>query len=244
MILFENERLVAVATAYNGAPPSGNLKTGNMIQVWILPVSTVPSAAIHTGADAAVCGDCPLRPANNGGCYVVQHWAPSLLWRKWKAGGMARWDGGPEPFEGRMVRWGAWGDPAFLPLGLLRKVNGVVAASGGGWTGYTHQWRDKRRQGMAAYLMASVESKAEAEEARALGYRTFRITGRAEWNGGAGDELEHWCPAADEMGKAATCEGCLLCGGVEGKGVKGVRILPHGRGKQGKVEQLARWKGR
>ena len=228
MILYENSKLVAIATGISR--PTENPKTGDMVQVWILPASEAPGDAVRSGGDKVVCGDCPLRPAAGGGCYVQVEWAPGSVWRAWKQGKYERWSGDAGVFEGRMVRWGAWGDPAFLPVSLLRKVNRVAR----GWTGYTHQWRRAGKQRHRRYLMASVESQWDAGMARALGWRTFRVAGRWEWNQGAGDREEFWCPASREMGSRSTCERCGLCSGSGGKGegIKSVRILAHG--SQGK----------
>lgn len=41
--------------------PSANRKTGRMAQLWILPADATPLDAMRTGADAAICGSCPLR---------------------------------------------------------------------------------------------------------------------------------------------------------------------------------------
>jgi hypothetical protein len=49
-----------------------NRKTGNMIQVWILCANESPVAAVKSGSDGIVCGDCKHR--GNGfsdrTCYV------------------------------------------------------------------------------------------------------------------------------------------------------------------------------
>jgi len=63
-----------------------NTKTGRMAQLWILRPNQPPTDAQATGADAAVCGNCPLRPALGGGCYVVTAQAPQSVWRSWRRG--------------------------------------------------------------------------------------------------------------------------------------------------------------
>ena len=47
-----------------------NRKTGPMAQVIICPDDVPPHVSIGEGSDGSVCGDCPLRPAAGGGCYV------------------------------------------------------------------------------------------------------------------------------------------------------------------------------
>jgi hypothetical protein len=70
--------------------------------------------------------------------------------------------------------------------------------------------------------MASVDSIAEAQRAKALGFRTFRIILE-------GEELledEYYCPALD--GKA-TCDNCLSCNGfANGGDKKNPVIILHG----------------
>ena len=46
--------------------PSKNVKTGNMLQTYILRADISPLEAIQTGADASICGDCGHRGIING----------------------------------------------------------------------------------------------------------------------------------------------------------------------------------
>ncbi len=48
---------------------STNRKTGDMIQIYYLPVNIPPTEAVKTGADESVCGDCKLRPISFGRCF-------------------------------------------------------------------------------------------------------------------------------------------------------------------------------
>ena len=70
---------------------SSNRKTGDMIQIYYLPVNTPPTEAIKTGKDESVCGDCKLRPIlakqqNVSPCYVKKFHGPSAVYRSFKAG--------------------------------------------------------------------------------------------------------------------------------------------------------------
>ena len=78
--------LVAVATGLRR--PSENRKTGPMVQVWILRADLAPSDAVESGADASVCGDCPLRGLGfkARACYVNVGQAPQSVWRAYKRG--------------------------------------------------------------------------------------------------------------------------------------------------------------
>lgn len=108
-------------------------------------------------------------------------------------------------FTGRAVRFGAYGDPAAVPYDVWRPILAVA----GRWTGYTHQWRTCDPQ-CRGFLMASCDGLADYQEARARGWRTFRIrTAEAPLLAG-----EFICPAADEAGKRTTCERCCACNGT------------------------------
>ena len=70
---------------------STNRKTGDMVQIYYLPVKEPPTEAVKTGADASVCGDCKLRlllakEQNIKPCYVKKFHGPSAVFRSFKAG--------------------------------------------------------------------------------------------------------------------------------------------------------------
>ena len=67
---------------------SGNTKTGNMCQVWILTENIHPVDAVNLGADDTVCGDCPHRKQSDGSrsCYVNVGQAPAAVWKSYKRG--------------------------------------------------------------------------------------------------------------------------------------------------------------
>jgi hypothetical protein len=77
--LLNDRRVVAIVTGV--ARPSSNVKTGNMIQTWILLADRHPLEARKSGADAAVCGDCVHR---RGSCYVALNHAPSAVWHAYR----------------------------------------------------------------------------------------------------------------------------------------------------------------
>jgi hypothetical protein len=51
--------IVAILTGLANA--SRNTGTGDMLQIYIIRSDIAPEAARHTGADASICGDCPMR---------------------------------------------------------------------------------------------------------------------------------------------------------------------------------------
>lgn len=214
-ILHEDTLRVVIATGFE--TPSDNRKTGDMIQVWILVKSCDPVTAIRTGLDRLICGNCRHRGDGTGGgrsCYVNAGQAPLGIYRAWRAGNyppFRHWD----LFTGRRVRFGAYGDPTWIPLSLALAIAGVAA----GHTGYTHQWRKPSLQGWRSILMASVDSIAELVIARSLGWSTFRVGSEAQ-------PSESLC-ASDRDG--TPCAVCLLCAGARG-GLESVHIPPHGKG--------------
>src|SRR5262252_2239364 len=54
--LLTGEPIVCIATLH-----SDNRKTGDMLQTWILLRDRDPIAGSRSGADRAICGDCPSR---------------------------------------------------------------------------------------------------------------------------------------------------------------------------------------
>jgi hypothetical protein len=220
--------IVCIATGIHGQ--SLNKKTGPMVQTWILPRDIAPDVAITTGEDAAVCGACPLRgivaKLANGeqinrmrGCYVFVGQAPQRIWNCYKRGDYSLTDG--YWLAGKQIRLGSYGDPCAIPLQMWRDVITVAA----GWTGYTHQWRDDRFQDYRSMFMASVESIEQGEEARALGWRTFRVAVTGELPAGG----EFHCPASAEEGYRETCDSCGSCNGVNRRPDRAsVVIWPHG----------------
>lgn len=204
--------IVAIATS-----ESDNTKTGPMWQVWILRQDVHPmQARTIASADEAICGDCKHRPAHLGTCYVNLAWAPAAVWRAYKDG---KYTSGMPITWGASVRLGAYGDPAAMPVSVLRRI--ITGARG--WTGYTHQWRTCA-PGLREYLMASVDTPREAAEAQAAGWRTFRVRTPDEHLG----ESEITCPASAEAGHRTTCAQCLLCMGTT-QPAKHIAIQVHGQ---------------
>jgi hypothetical protein len=125
----------------------------------------------------------------------------------------------------RMVRLGAYGDPAAVPqevwMNLLHRAKG--------WTGYTHQWREPQFEYLKKWCMASVDSPGETLIAQSCGWRTFRVR---QFNIEAyTGTREVVCPASDEQGAKLQCIQCGVCSGTEGKGTSNVVIKVHGRSK-------------
>src|SRR5258708_7521810 len=82
-ILHETKDFVVIATT-----KSLNVKTGNMVQIWILNRDASPVASVFNGSDANVCFDCPHRGENGKGrtCYVNVAQGPNAVWRSYRNG--------------------------------------------------------------------------------------------------------------------------------------------------------------
>lgn len=226
-ILHEDQHRVMIATGFE--TPSDNRKTGDMIQIWILVKAVSPTEAIRTGLDRLICGSCIHRGDGHGGersCYVNVGQVPLGIWRAWKAGAYL-----PLPsvsvFAGRRVRFGAYGDPTWIPLSLAL----AIAGASSGWTGYTHQWRKPSLQGWKQLLMASVDTAAELLIARSMGWSTFRVTPNLDHH-----SIETLC-ASDRVG--TPCIDCQACAGAR-SGIRSVFIPAHGTGARHFVEGVTK----
>lgn len=199
-----------------------NQKTGDMIQTWIMRADMDPHDATKSGDDAAVCGQCPHRPALGGACYVNVFQAPKSVWNTYKRGRYPHMapEEAAEALAGHMVRLGSYGDPAAAPFELWA----TVVAKAQGRTGYTHQWRtcDPR---FATLVMASVDTPAEGLQARSKGWRTFRVRDGSE---PLQPKAEFICPASAEAGYRTDCASCRACGGNGAKAKASPVIIAHG----------------
>lgn len=202
--------------------PTMNRKTGPLVQTWIIPVDAEPNAAVKDGRDASVCGSCPQRPSVGGACYVHIPSGPQRIWFTLNKMGPTTGypDLDPAWLAGRDVRWGAWGDPAAVPLQVYQDLMPGLNS----WSGFTHQWRDLAANEWG-FLMASVENEADAKEAWSRGWRTFRVRGPDELL----LERGRMCPASDEAGHGLTCATCKQCdGNVNNPGRPSRAIVAHG----------------
>jgi hypothetical protein len=190
---------------------SANPKVGpDAITVWILHGTLDPVEALRLRADDAVCGSCVHR---DGTCYVITYQAPLQVFRSWKAGQYL--DATRLPFRersalvrplfrGRFVRFGGYGDPAAIPVGIWEELLSECSDH----TGYTHQWQDA--PDYRPFLMASVDTPFDYCRAREAGWRTFRVRK-------PGEPLlpgEFGCPASLGEGLRLTCQQCRACDGI------------------------------
>ena len=211
--MLDGQPTVVIAT-YAG----DNQKTGAMVQTFILRADQSPVDAVRSGADASICGECSHRGDGFKGrsCYVNVGQAPGSVWRAWKRGSYADLSAAQvaDLGAGLTVRLGSYGDPAAAPLEVWQ----ALVSRAAGRSGYTHQWRHlnawgDREKDWRRLVMASCDSEADALEARATGWRPFRVRR-------AGDPLlagEFACPASDEAGNKLQCVQCRSCSGNGGQ---------------------------
>lgn len=235
---------------------TANEKTGNLVQTWIIRSDVHPIDAINTGADSAICGNCPLRgriadaserthkngkfkgdTVNKGrSCYVLVQNAPLAIYASFVKGQYPEL--APEhrrKMIGKGLRYGSYGDPVAIPVEAWDKL--AKHCTGKAQPGYTHQWGDKRFAGWSKRVMASTHSREENELAHSMGWRTFRTV--KDIADKSPDEIV--CPASSEGGFTATCETCGACNGRRDMkdGRKSLMIVAHGGdGKLGLVAKV------
>ena len=156
---------------------STNEKTGNVVQVYYLPVAEHPIDAVKSGLDTAVCGSCPLKPSNTNVCYVRKFHGPSVVWRTFKAGRYPHYKDLSQADQNKVlsilkskpIRLGAWGDPA-----SDLETSKFLASLAPQITAYTHQWQTTPQ--LKPFTMASVDTTVDYAIAKDSGWRTYRHT--------------------------------------------------------------------
>lgn len=195
--------------------PSSNIKTGAMVQAIVLDASFKPTEALKTGADASICGNCPLRrevcyvnlvPMNHvygayqkgSYPYITQQHLDRIRERQLK------------------LRITAYGDPAAVPIETWEWLLEYFHHH----TGYTHQWRNLDSR-WSRFLMASCETPQDVVLAKSLGWSTFRV--RSEGAPMLSAEIQ--CP--NVKNPSIQCSNCRLCSG-SGERERHISIEVHG----------------
>jgi hypothetical protein len=232
--MLDGQPIVGIATLH-----SDNGKTGNMVQTYILRSDMTPLEALSTGADISICGNCGHRPKRirvrdpkTGRfasrkvrtCYVDIGKSVQSVFGAFSRGSYPQLEpvDGAQYLADRMVRLGAYGDPAAIPAHVWI----ALLADAAGHTGYTHQWRRPMAADLAPLVMASADSAKDRDQARAKGWRTFTVVK-------IGTPLaprEFACPASPEGGNRRQCIDCGACDGSTRPGQASVAIVVHGNG--------------
>ena len=236
-ILYENDSIVVIATGITRK--STNKKTGAMIQIYILVRHTHPVEAVKLGLDRAICIDC-IHMGTEGfkerSCYVDMK-GPIAVWEAYQRGSYPHITEElyARVFTNRAVRFGTYGEPCLIPLGIIRRIVRVCNRH----SGYTHQWANGIDGEYLQYLMASCDRPGDADKAHALGFRTFRVE---PTHGASPLPGEIMCPSES---RGHNCVDCKLCNGAV-SGAKSVMITVHGAGArhlQTKLDRLIQIEG-
>ena len=200
---------------------SSNVKTGDVVQTYHIPTQTHPIDATRDGQDAAVCGNCPLKPSNTGVCYVRLGHGPSSVYRTFKNGrypylkdlSKTEQNSVVQRFKNaKKLRLGAWGEPSSDVKSSLY----LARLAGKNTLSYTHQWRTNPQ--LKPFTMASVDTKQDYLDAKELGWRTYRHTPNLAEDKNQIQierfENEIICPFVT---KKLQCNQCGLCNGTQAK---------------------------
>lgn len=164
--LLDNQPIIVIAT-FN----SLNMKTGNVIQTWILRKDISPTEAVRTGQDVSICGKCPHRHFSGGGCYVVPFQAPLNVWKHYHNGKYPKMNPSHvSNFLNRGVRLGSYGDPAAVPYPVWLAITSIC----GHYTGFTHQM-DHPNFDQRLLKLCQVSVDTEAQHKKYKQYGTFRV---------------------------------------------------------------------
>jgi len=217
---------------------SKNDKTGAIVQTFIIRTDIAPMAALQSGADASICGDCEHRPilAKQTGaapCYVQVGKSVQSVFHAYRRGRYVKADPATiaRVLAGKIVRIGIYGDPFAAPVKMWTQITRYAA----GRRGYSHQW-DRPDFDVAAWaplVMASADNIDQAAKANLLGMRVFRVSVGVDVQPG-----EAVCPASAEGGRRSTCAKCTLCSGTS-IAARDIVIADHAAGHARRVISIA-----
>jgi hypothetical protein len=239
---------------------SHNVKTGSMVQTWIMRADLHPSEASARKVDSAICGSCPRRHSLGGDCYVQIVHAPRSVWESWDRQGRPgeNWAdyGAIIPLQADALahglRLGSYGDPMAVPWQTWQDL--IDALNPRKIVGYTHQWERWENDPwfteewaiahvawFRAHVMASADSIQEAATARDLGWRFFLAVPEAELLGDIEPNGRKilgaiQCPATRSE-NPLTCDRCGACNGA-GTGAS-VFLVEHGVRSVAKGKRVA-----
>ena len=219
---------------------SKNDKTGAIVQSFIIRSDIAPMAALQSGEDVSICGDCGHRPyliktgeSDEPPCYVQVGKSVQSVFHAYKRGRYVRADAATiaAALAGKIVRIGTYGDPCAAPATMWTQITRYAA----GRRGSTHQWDrpDFDVDAWAPLVMASADTIDQAAKANLLGMRVFRVSIGVDVQAG-----EAPCPASKEAGKKSTCAKCTLCAGTSIK-ARDIVIADHAAGHARRVIMLA-----
>lgn len=223
--LIDGAPLVAIIT-----DKSSNVKTGPLLQTWILRADIHPWEAVKTGEDRSICGSCPHRAKDGDtstrSCYVLAWQAPANIYKSYKAGKYKPVN--TKHLEGEAIRWGAYGEAVLIPESIVKEVSSLTRTH----TGYTHMWQQPFAQWAKGLFMASVDSPKQEALAFSRGWSTFRTA--AMDGSDAGDA--RLCLSESH---GITCLECKLCDGSKNQRIY---IPVHGIGAKNAPAEIKKRK--
>lgn len=217
---------------------SANAKTGAIVQSFIIRSDIAPMAALQTGADESICGQCEHRPilARQTGaapCYVQVGKSVQSVYHAYKRGRYVKADPATiaRALADKIVRIGTYGDGAAAPVAVWLQITRYAASV----RGYTHQWQRPEfdHAAWAPLVMASADSIDQAALANLHGMRVFRVSVGVDKQPG-----EVTCPASAEGGRKSTCAKCTLCAGTSIQ-ARDIVIADHAAGHARRVISIA-----
>lgn len=230
---YDGQNIAVIMTGLD--EDSSNVKTGGMVQTYIILQDVHPLEAVKSGEDVSICGDCKHRPSlakdtGEARCYVEVGKGASMVWKAYKRGRYEKvsLETASELVKGKNVRFGTYGDPCVAPIEVFK----ALASTCKGRTGYTHRWMDKGfNTEWKTLVMASVDNVFEKAVADDMGMRYFRV--QIGYDAPLMGEVN--CPASKEAGMKTTCNNCRLCSGSSIK-AKSIVIADHGLGYQSRIK--------
>jgi hypothetical protein len=198
---------------------NGNKKTGDMIQLSVLPVNGDISEN-DTGRDA-ICGSCPLKKA----CYAYDQGLFAMM-KSYLNGKYPQME--MEEFlkiaKNRFVRFGRFGDLSLLPYEVVKQI----ADNCRGFTGYTNQWRSKYFDARFTeiFMISTVGQKDSMQALKKFpDARQFRVINEKANYVNSIESGFISCPSLNGF----NCDECLLCDGKSSKvGSVSIEIKAHG----------------
>lgn len=164
----DGKLIVCIATGFSG---SKNVKTGNLIQTWIMRADIDPLTVHANNWDESICGQCFYK--NTDSCYVNIGQAPYGVYMADCRRRYVEFDYNKHKdlFINRSMRIGSYGDPTSVPVKVWQQFLPLLK----GFSGYSHQWRNPKFQDYKHFCMASLEKPQDYDKAKKLGWRTFRV---------------------------------------------------------------------
>ena len=223
------DRITPIIVVFTGFGGSSNLKTGDMVQSWVMLEHVDPVTAWQTHEDYAVCGDCNLRHgASDVRCYVNKGHAPLAVWKAFHRGKYLvvgvdiEFEDAVERINDAPNRGGSYGDPLAAPS-VFSRLSPV--------TSYTHQQNNpiigeliEDGQDPRIHNMASVETVYDKRRANQSGWRTYRIVKETD----SLEDDEIMCPWNPDKPRKVQCVSCKLCGGAK-ISAPNIAVRPLGR---------------